>query len=658
MVKEHACAVDLDEQDVPALRRSIVLQDPVDAVAVGIAAPACFASRPAQPGLPEVDCGQKLEVVNGDIDWPVSVVAAIVSDTFGLKDCRRASRLVGKRLQRLSRKEMELHGVVAHPMALFRVFELHSLSILGRRSGPGFRELDVVRAVEMVFGDAEGSFGSFSQHAPGFPAGRLEKDVEAWSSQDADKKLLLGGLNVLGVDCGHARVRISGGLQVLHRHFAPPCEEVVNDFDQTSLELHRHVAASGLDVRVFLNEGFSDFGNVFFQKLLENLNALVGGIRQRQTLDSVLLTNPLHDLHFDSRRLDFAHQPHRELQLLAFGEIRVLHLAEALLEGGQAGLKGFDVRVVAQDAARPVGDFGRHEVVNFLLANALFWCDRFHIDGLRVDAVASMLYLDYSRQPGQWIPNQYGGRENLEAIDFIRKFNHLTHTEFPGVMTIAEESTAWPHVTRPPYVGGLGFSFKWNMGWMHDTLLYFSHDPVHRKYHQNDLTFAMLYHHHENFILPLSHDEVVHGKRSLLGRMPGDDWRRFANLRTLLGYQWLFPGKKLLFMGGEFGQSDEWNANSELQWELLEAGPYHRGLQRLVEDLNKLYLAEPALWKSDYDLDGFHWIDNSDHANSVLLFRSVSARPAAARRGPQQAVLGGARPLEIRLRPGWLPLDR
>ena len=220
----------------------------------------------------------------------------------------------------------------------------------------------------------------------------------------------------------------------------------------------------------------------------------------------------------------------------------------------------------------------------------------------------------------QWIPNQYGGRENLEAIEFIRKFNHLTHTEFPGVMTIAEESTAWPQVTRPPYVGGLGFSFKWNMGWMHDTLLYFSHDPVHRKYHQNDLTFAMLYHHHENFILPLSHDEVVHGKRSLLGRMPGDDWRRFANLRTLLGYQWMFPGKKLLFMGGEFGQSAEWNANSELDWKLLEAGPYHRGLQRFVEDLGKLYLAEPALWKGDYDKDGFRWIDASDHLNSVLSF--------------------------------------
>jgi 1,4-alpha-glucan branching enzyme len=237
-----------------------------------------------------------------------------------------------------------------------------------------------------------------------------------------------------------------------------------------------------------------------------------------------------------------------------------------------------------------------------------------------VDAVASMLYLDYSRKQGEWIPNQYGGRENLEAIEFLRKFNHVTHTEFPGVMTIAEESTAWPLVTRPPYLGGLGFSFKWNMGWMHDTLNYFSHDPVYRKYHQNDLTFAMLYHHNENFILPLSHDEVVHGKHSLLGRMPGDDWRKFANLRTLLGYQWLFPGKKLLFMGDEIGQSGEWNANGEVDWWLLDAGPYHRGVQRFVEDLNKLYLAEPGLWQSDFDLSGFYWVDSLDQENSVLSF--------------------------------------
>jgi 1,4-alpha-glucan branching enzyme len=273
-----------------------------------------------------------------------------------------------------------------------------------------------------------------------------------------------------------------------------------------------------------------------------------------------------------------------------------------------------------QDWGTLIFNFGRHEVSNFLTANALFWCDRFHIDGLRVDAVASMLYLDYSRKAGEWIPNQYGGRENLEAIEFLRKFNHITHTEFPGVMTIAEESTAWPLVTRPPYLGGLGFSFKWNMGWMHDTLNYFSLDPVYRKYHQNDLTFAMLYHHHENFILPLSHDEVVHGKGSLLGRMPGDDWRRFANLRALLGYQWCFPGKILLFMGGEFGQSAEWNANSQLDWWLLEAGPYHKGLQRFVRDLNQLYSTNSGLWQADYDLRGFQWVDCSDHDNSVLSF--------------------------------------
>jgi 1,4-alpha-glucan branching enzyme len=273
-----------------------------------------------------------------------------------------------------------------------------------------------------------------------------------------------------------------------------------------------------------------------------------------------------------------------------------------------------------QDWGTLIFNYGRHEVVNFLTANALFWCERYHIDGLRVDAVASMLYLDYSRSEGQWIPNRYGGRENLEAIEFIKKFNHLVQTEYPGVVTIAEESTAWPQVTRPPYLGGLGFKFKWNMGWMHDTLGYFGRDPIHRKFHQNDLTFAMLYHHHENFVLPLSHDEVVHGKGSLLGRMPGDDWRKFANLRTLLAYQWTFPGKPLLFMGGEFGQRDEWNANGELEWHLLEMGPYHLGLQKFVADLNKLYRSAPGLYAGDYDPSGFGWIDCADHANSVLSF--------------------------------------
>jgi 1,4-alpha-glucan branching enzyme len=273
-----------------------------------------------------------------------------------------------------------------------------------------------------------------------------------------------------------------------------------------------------------------------------------------------------------------------------------------------------------QDWGTLIFNYDRHEVRNFLTANALFWCDRYHVDGLRVDAVASMLYLDYSRKEGQWIPNKHGGRENIEAVEFLRQFNHLVHTRHPGVVTVAEESTAWPMVTRPPYLGGLGFSLKWNMGWMHDTLRYFGQDPVYRKYHQNDLTFAMLYHHHENFILPISHDEVVHGKGSLHGRMPGDDWQKFANLRALLGYQWLFPGKKLLFMGGEIGQPAEWNANRSVNWELLEAGPYHRGLQQFVADINQLYRNEPALWEGDYDWEGFFWIDCTDHEQSVFSF--------------------------------------
>ena len=278
-----------------------------------------------------------------------------------------------------------------------------------------------------------------------------------------------------------------------------------------------------------------------------------------------------------------------------------------------------------------VFNFGRREVCNFLIANALFWCDRFHVDGLRVDAVASMLYLDYSRREGEWVPNRHGGRENLEAIEFLKQFNHLVHTEFPGVVTIAEESTAWPQVTRPPYLGGLGFSFKWNMGWMHDTLGYFQRDPIYRQYHQNDLTFAMLYQYHENFILPLSHDEVVHGKGSLLGKMPGDDWQRFANLRCLLAYQWLFPGKPLLFMGGEFGQRGEWDANAALDWALLDTDTYSRGTQQLVADLNRLYRESPALWEGDYDSRGFQWIDCADSESSVLSFVRRALDPGGER---------------------------
>ncbi|MEJ5347297.1 MAG: 1,4-alpha-glucan branching protein GlgB [Desulfosoma sp.] len=264
-------------------------------------------------------------------------------------------------------------------------------------------------------------------------------------------------------------------------------------------------------------------------------------------------------------------------------------------------------------------NYGRNEVMNFLISNALFWLDVYHVDGLRVDAVASMLYLDYSRRDGEWIPNQYGGNENLEAIAFLRRFNEMVYREHPDTMTIAEESTAWPMVSRPTYLGGLGFGFKWNMGWMHDTLLYMSKDPVHRKYHHNLLTFSLLYAFSENFILPFSHDEVVHGKASMLAKMPGDLWRKFANLRLLYGYMYGHPGKKLLFMGSEFGQWSEWNHESSLDWFLLEHDS-HKGLQQWVKDLNHFLCSEPALYELDNEPQGFEWIDCNDSDQSTLVF--------------------------------------
>ncbi len=264
-------------------------------------------------------------------------------------------------------------------------------------------------------------------------------------------------------------------------------------------------------------------------------------------------------------------------------------------------------------------NYGRNEVTNYLISNALFWLEKYHIDGLRVDAVASMLYLDYSREPGDWIPNIYGGNENLEAIDFLKKFNEVVHQYHPGVLTIAEESTAWTGVSRPTYLGGLGFSMKWNMGWMHDTLEYFSKDSIYRKYHANNLTFSMLYAFTENFILPFSHDEVVHGKRSMLDKMPGDMWQKFANLRALYGYMYGHPGKKLLFMGSEFGQWREWNFDESLDWHLLQYEP-HKKLQRFLSDLNNLYITEPAMHEIDFEWHGFEWIDFHDSDNSVISF--------------------------------------
>jgi 1,4-alpha-glucan branching enzyme len=269
---------------------------------------------------------------------------------------------------------------------------------------------------------------------------------------------------------------------------------------------------------------------------------------------------------------------------------------------------------------------GRHEVREFLYSSALFWLEKYHIDALRVDAVASMLYLDYARKNGDWIPNKYGGRENLEAIDFLKKFNEIVYGEKPDIQTIAEESTAWPMISRPTFSGGLGFGMKWDMGWMHDTLYYIGKDPIYRKYHQNDLTFRMIYAFTENFILPLSHDEVVYGKASLLGKMPGDDWQKFANLRLLYGYMFAQPGKKLLFMGGEFGQWREWSHESSLEWHLTQY-ERHSGLQQLVADLNSLYRSEAALHQLDFEPGGFEWIDAADDAHSVMSFMRRGRAP-------------------------------
>jgi 1,4-alpha-glucan branching enzyme len=267
-----------------------------------------------------------------------------------------------------------------------------------------------------------------------------------------------------------------------------------------------------------------------------------------------------------------------------------------------------------------VFNYGRNEVQNFLISNALFWIDKYHLDGLRVDAVASMLYLDYSRNPGEWIPNRFGGRENLEAIGFLKHLNEVLHTQHPGALTIAEESTSWPAVSRPVYLGGLGFDLKWNMGWMNDTLRFMEYDPIHRKYHHNELTFSMIYAFTENFVLPLSHDEVVHGKRSLLEKMPGDDWQKFANLRLLFGYMWAHPGKKLLFMGSELAKREEFWDEASVDWALQDSPP-HRGIQQLMADLNRLHLQEPAFHELDFEWAGFEWIEANDAENSVIAFQ-------------------------------------
>lgn len=301
------------------------------------------------------------------------------------------------------------------------------------------------------------------------------------------------------------------------------------------------------------------------------------------------------------------------------------------------GLSWFDGTALYEHADPRLGEhrdwgtlifnYGRNEVRNFLLSNALFWLDQYHADGLRVDAVASMLYLDYSRRQGEWVPNRHGGRENLEAIEFLHRFNELTHGQFPGSLTMAEESTSWPAVSRPVHLGGLGFTLKWNMGWMHDALSYFSVDPLFRKFHHQNLTFSLLYAFHENFILPLSHDEVVHGKGSLIGRMPGAGREQFANLRLLLGYQYTHPGKKLLFMGSEFGQRPEWNSNGSLDWHVLQYES-HRGIHEFVRALNWIYRSEPALHEVDFEHQGFEWIDFGDAEHGVISYLRRARNPS------------------------------
>ncbi len=297
------------------------------------------------------------------------------------------------------------------------------------------------------------------------------------------------------------------------------------------------------------------------------------------------------------------------------GDLHGLHFFDGTyLYEHQDPRKGFH-----PDWSSYIFNYGRNEIRNFLISSAHSWMERFHIDGIRVDAVASMLYLDYSRKEGEWIPNEYGGRENLDAILFMRDLNESIYAKFPDVQTIAEESTAWPMVTRPVYTGGLGFGMKWNMGWMHDTIKYFSHEPIHRSYHHNQITFSIMYAFSENFMLSLSHDEVVHGKGSMINKMPGDDWQKFANLRTLFGFMFAHPGKKLHFMGMEIGQWSEWNHNSSLDWHLLDY-ENHRGLQFFIKDLNSVYKRFPALYEDDFSGEGFRWIDANDSTNSTLSF--------------------------------------
>ena len=438
-------------------------------------------------------------------------------------------------------------------------------------------------------------FAVSMEHPPGTAsrvyASRYEWSDDSWMRRRPDRRLTSEPVAVYEVHLGSwARVPEEGHRPLTYREIAPRLIEHVKRFGFTHVELlpiaeHPFTGSWGYQVSGYYaptsRYGTPDDFRYFVDLCHQNDIGVI--------LDWVPAHFPKDD--FALRRFD-----------------------------GTALFEHDDPRLGEHpDWGTLVFNYGRAEVRNFLIANALYWFNEFHIDGLRVDAVASMLYLDYSREPGQWLPNRYGGRENLDALDFLHSLHRAIPDEAPGCFTVAEESTAWPLVTRPPSEGGLGFTFKWNMGWMHDTLAYFSKDPEHRRFHHDQLTFAMLYEYHERFLMPLSHDEVVHGKGSLLGKMPGDHWQKLANLRLLLSYQYTRPGKKLLFMGTELAPYSEWNHDASLDWHLTE-DPTRRALGLFLEDLGRLYRGSPSLWRCDADPLGFTWIDCSDRGNSVVSY--------------------------------------
>ncbi len=411
----------------------------------------------------------------------------------------------------------------------------------------------------------------------------------AWMQQRGRRNALDAPVSVYEVHLG-SWVRGEGGRLLTYREVAPRLVEAVRELGFTHVEFlpvmeHPFYGSWGYQITGYFAPT-SRYGTP------QDFMALVDSLHQ-SGVGVILDWVPSH----------FATDPHG----LAWFDGRALYEHPDPRRGWHP------------DWGSAIFDYGRPEVCSFLLSSAHFWLDRYHADGLRVDAVASMLYLDYSRREGEWLPNEFGGRENLDAIRFLRRLNESVYRDFPDVQTVAEESTAWPMVSRPTSAGGLGFGLKWDMGWMHDTLRYLSRDPVHRKFHHHELTFRMLYAFSENFLLPLSHDEVVHGKRSLLEKMPGDDWQKFSTLRLLLGYQYAQPGKKLLFMGGELAQRREWDHEGQLDWHLLQ-DPRHAGVRRWVQDLNRLYREEPALHELDCDPEGFRWIHPDDREASVLSF--------------------------------------